>query len=88
MHARSWIAALGTGLVLIFLASGVSAEAAGDSVASAKEAQKICGPGYFLMLNRNGSKSCLDHLPPRSQADCPLKYTFGVIAGRGGVVQI
>jgi len=84
MRARSWKAALETGLVLIFLAFGVSAEAAGDAVASAKEAQKICGAGYFLIVHPDGSKSCLGSLPPRSQADCPPKSTFRVIAGEGG----
>jgi hypothetical protein len=85
MHPRSWIPAFGTGLVLIFLTCGVSAGAAGDSVGSAKEAQKVCGAGYFLVLHQDGSKSCLPHLPPHSQADCPPKYVFSVINGQGGV---
>ena len=57
-----------------------------DPVGSAKEAQKICGSGYFLILHPDGSKSCLGSLPPRGQADCPSKSTFRVITGEGACI--
>ena len=82
MYARSRIAALGFGIGFILLAVGASAWGM-DPVGSAKEAQKICGSGYFLILHPDGSKSCLPHLPPRSQADCPANAKFEVIKGEG-----
>jgi hypothetical protein len=85
-HART--TALATALASILLGFVALTWAQGYVVGTAQEAQKICGAGYFLLKLSDGSMNCLARLPPRSQADCPPKTTFDLVAGVGNVGSI
>src|ERR1700722_16655644 len=83
VKTRARITADGMGIALCLLALVAPIWAQTEKVGSAKDALMICGSGYFLIEHNDGSMSCLDRLPPRNQADCPPKSTFGVVAGGG-----
>jgi hypothetical protein len=82
MYARSKLAIVAVAFGLAIGAYGASAFADDGMPYVSPDGHGNCPADSTPTLFQGGIMRC--HLHPRSQADCPLKYTFRVIAGRGG----
>jgi hypothetical protein len=81
MYARSKLAIVAVAFGLAIGAYGASAFADDGMPYVSPDGHGNCPADSTPTLFQGGIMRC--HLHPRSQADCPLQYTFRVIAGRG-----
>jgi len=81
MHGRSKLVIVAVAFGLAICAHGVAATAANGTPYVLPDNRGNCPIASVPTLFSGGIVRC--QLDPRSQADCPAKSTFRVIAGRG-----